>query len=648
MPHVESPQSRVAPLIRKNRLASRALAGVAVLSAALCLATVRRTDAQSPPAAGARPAAFTSEEAKADAIGKVRLLADQIDALRSDTARVRGLGALARASCNFDKDFALQTFHRAHQVVQRASASDAAALRRTLVPDVARCDGDLAYKLNSEAREDAGDTSANSGALADLQASRAMLNENPALAGRFLKRAMQSQMSEPEAQHAVQAMMELRAKDGAAADGIFLAVLARLRAELRPEAKRLLLIGHYLFTSPPFPGVPEELMANAVVRTSVGAGRRGAVATYNLVADRPGMNPALVRPYLETAFDILSRPIQDPSQQAADFVALYQLMEKVPRFAPDLATQFALLRERLSPNVTGLLRDPASYKVLNDMNSGPSIDDRIRAERDPVKRDAMRLRSLEGGATRNSTNETRKRVSEIEDKDLREQALLLLQFFDAAKAVAEGRLPAAEEAARAMPPGVKRALLALSLAAALHGKGERDRAESWWKIAFADAQTSDYAARANLLLAVTAIGMPFDREAALVALDAAVTSFNRSEESEMAHHRTTDDALPRNGVAAKSATSRVPTVVRAFPFGFLQEIYFGENASQFRLRAPGVDTSDFTPALMNGIGREVERAHAIVTQLADESLRASALASLARPYFENATKKPEQAAATRP
>lgn len=631
-------------MIRKSQLTWHAVVGMAALGVAMWPATTQQAIAQAPTAAGAAPVAFTSKEAREEADGKVRLLADQIHAMRSDSARVRGLGAVGLAACTFDKDLARETFHRAHEIVQRASAGDAATVRRLLVPEVARCDGDLAYRFNSAAREDASDLSATGDAFADLGASRATLNENPSLAGQFLSRAMQSRMSEPQLQHALLAMMALRAKDGAAADAIFLAVLARLRAELRPEANRLLLIGNYLFSSPPIPGVPEEYTANGVTMTSVGVGRRGAVSTWNLMADRRGMNPAMVRPYLEAALDILSRPIQDAGQQAADFVALHQLSDKVPRFAPDLATQFALLRERLAPNVSVLLRDPGSYKLLSDMGSGPSTEDLIAAESDPAKRDARRLRALAAAATRNSTSEARKHVSQIEDKELREQALLLLQFFDAGKAVAEGRLSVAEEAARQMPPGVKRALLALSLAAALHGKGERDQAENWWKIAVADAQTSDHSARANLWLAVTAIGMRFDREAALVSLASAVAAFNRSDEPE----RATNEPSLRNRMAAKASASNLAVVVVAYPFGFQQEIYHGDHASQFRLTAPGVNTWDFTPTLVSGVGREVERAHAIVMQLEDESHRANALASLARAYFENATRKAEQATATKP
>jgi len=612
--------------------------------AGLSLAVVQTpAPAKAPTEAASRVSAasptFASEEAKAEALGKVRLLADQIHAMKSDAARVRGLGGVGQAACTFDKEFARETFLRAYAIVQRAEANQRAALRRSLVPDVARCDGDLAYKFNSEAREDASDQSATGDPLADLGAARATMNENPALAGQFLGRAMQSQMSEPQLQGTMGTLMELRARDGAAADAIFLAVLARLRSELRPEANHLLLVGHYLFSSAPIPGVPEERMANAVVFTSVGMGRPGTVSTYNLMADRHGMNPALVRPYLEAALDILSRPIQDARQQAADFVALHQLTDKVPRFAPELAAQFALLRERLAPNVTGLLRDPDSYRVLNGVSFGPSTEELIRAESNPIRRDTRRLLALESAATRSAPGEARKHVSEIEDKELREQALLLLQFYDAGKAVAEGRLQAAEEAARLMPPGVKRALLALSLAAALHGKGERDQAESWWKTAVGDAQISDYATRANLLLAVTAIGMRFDREAALVSLVAAVTAFNRSEEPE----RETNEPSPRNRMAAKASASNLAVVVIAYPFGFQQEIYYGDYPSQFRLRAPGVDTWDFTPMLISGVERDVERAQAIVMQLEDESLRASALASLARAYFENATKKTEPA-----
>lgn len=611
--------------------------------AKICLAQA------APPSATPPVPAFASEKAKAEAIGKVRLLADQIHALKMDAARVQGLAAVGRAACPYDKAAALEIFQRANEIVQRAQSREAASLRRSLLPQVARCDADLAFRWRAaRLEEEAGRTD---DAITDLSTARELLDADPSLAARFLGPALEQLPDTPLQsailQNAMITLMDLRKRNMEASDALFLSLLAALRRELRPEANRLLLIGNYLFTSPPFPGIPEQFRGAGIMFTTVGAGRPGGVSTLNLSEDRPGMNPALVRPYLEAALDILSRPVQDPKLQAEDFVALHQLAGKAPVYAPDLVPQFALLRERLQGNVSETLRQPSSYEILTRLNSGVSTEERLAAEPDPAKRDAMRLNSLAAAWTRNDIGEARKRAEGIEDKDVREFARQMVQFFDAGKAIADGRLQTAEELVRPMPPGAKRILLALGLAVALQEKNERDAAEAWWKLAAIDARAVDYRARASLLLAVASVGMRFDHEVALGVLDESVRAFNsEATESSQVGRPVPEGVSPGSRMASKAGPLQDRTIIRSYGGGFLEEIYLRDYPNQFRLTVRGVDAWDFTPVLMSRVGTDAERAHAIVLKLVDEGKKANALSSLAGVYILNATKKSAPAETT--
>lgn len=577
---------------------------------------------------------------KSKALGRVRLLADLIHSMKDDTARVRGLALVGREVCSFDKELSLETFARALQIVQAAESATRASLRRTLLPQIARCDPETVYKLNAAKAEDENDASNTADSATDLFTAAMLRDEDPANASLFLNRALQSGLTEPQMQNAMVTLMGLRARDMAAADATFLSLLARLRAELRPEANHLLLVGNYLFTPPPMPGVPEQYRVEGIMMTTIGAGRPGWVSTWNLADDRPGMNPALVRPYLEAALDILSRPVQDPRQQAADFVALHQLAAKVPRFAPDLAPQFALLRDRLAANVSEMLRRPTSYNILNDPNTGPSIEDRIAAEPNPTKRDEWRLRLLSSASSRNDLARARKLVAEIEDKDLREALSRVLQFFDAAKAISEGKLREAEEIVAPMLTGAKRALLALGLVSAYLQKGERDPATAWLKIAGTEAGLADNPARAPLLLAVAGAAMRLDREAGLAALDSAVNAFNRENRPPPVPQFVAP--LERRPPTAEKPTDRA--IVQFTTSGFWEEMFHGNYLARFRLAVTGVGTADFTPELLIHTGADAERAQAIVVKLEDESRRATALSSLARAYLESAKMAPQKAA----
>jgi len=628
----------------RSELASR-LTRILVLSAQLWwCASAGSQDIPSAPGKPAGPV-FASEKAKAEALGKVRLLADLIRAMKDDAARVQGLAMVGRAACNFDPDLARETFGRALEIMRAAEPRASASLRWTLLPQIARCDPGMAYSLNAAKLEDENDLSQTADAAADISAASMLREEDPAHAGLFLRRAVRAGLSDGQMQSAMLTLMKLRTQNMAAADATFLFLLARLRAELRPEADRVLLVGNYLFMSPPIPGMPEQARADGIMLTSVGSGRQGRVGTWNLTEDRPGMNPAMVRPYLEAALDIFSRPVQEPSKQASDFVALQQLAGKVPRFAPDLAPQFALLRDRLAPHVAETLRQPASYRSLSDPNSGPSIEDRIAAEPNPIKRDEWRLRRLSSAASRDDMTTTRKHVAEIEDKELREAAIRLLQFFDAAKAISDGKLQDAEGMIRSMLPGAKRALLALDLASAYLEKGEREAAESWWTRAIAGDTRIRAGHGAGLLLAVAGTAMRFDHEAGLAALDSAVQAFNSESRSSATSPRQ-DEGYPWNPLAPKAEKQMDRALIRFTGSGFWEEVYHGNYATQFRLVVKAIGTVDFSAELMIRTGKDAERTQAIVVKLEDESRRATALASLARAYLETATKPVQKAASS--
>jgi len=623
----------------------------AVFGSACCvcllLAAAAAVPAQTPatpppavPAPVATPApapTFASEEAKKEALAQVRLLADQVFELRDAAARVRGLATIGRAACRYDKDFALETFLRAYPIVQRAAEREQFVLRRALIPQIARCDSALAYRLNAPKPEggSADQPATTSDVNSDLDAARVTLDEDPAQAAQFARRVADYALTDQQLQSFIMALMALRQKNAEAADSIFLALLAKVRGELRPEANRVLLLANYLFSGPRFPGTRIEAASVGVMFVSV-----GGLMTYHVGEAREGMNPQLVRPFLEAALDIFSRPVSDPRLQQFDYLALHQLLPHAQRYAPELAPLFTLRQQALNASVPDRFRDPATYRLLSP--GGPtnslSLEQRIAAEATPAGRDRWRVQPLQAAWTRDDIAEARKFIAEIEDVDLRDRLNALIAFFDTRKAIEAGRTEEAAEMIRKMPPGPKRALLALGLSSATR-LSSADEALSWWKMAAKDAEAADPRARASLLLAVTHRGFTLERATAMALLERAVREFNAAYKPADAPAQPRPEQSPWALTGPRTDPAADRSVVYAYPGGWYEEIQAGDFPSQFFLRVKDVTVWDFTPALLGGVGADAPQAQAIVANLDEETRRSAALASLATAYLENAAAK---------
>lgn len=103
---------------------------------------------------------------------------------------------------------------------------------------------------------------------------------------------------------------EFRKKDVKAGDELFLAALTSLRTHQNVEANTLLILGNYLFSGHP---LPSNETINRIMVSPVQVG--GVPLGADVVLNRDNFSPALALPYLTTAAEILSRPVEDVAEQ---------------------------------------------------------------------------------------------------------------------------------------------------------------------------------------------------------------------------------------------------------------------------------------------------------------------------------------------
>lgn len=137
-----------------------------------------------------------------------------------------------------------------------------------------------------------------------------------------------------------------------AGDQLFLTALARLAAQRNVEANSVLILGNYLFSGNPLPSnePPSRIMVSPV---QVGPVPLAA----DVLVNRESFTPRLVSPFLTTAAEILSRPVEAADEQRRYSAAAFLLIPKAKEFAPDTLATFAAVAQRSD---AGLAADAAA------------------------------------------------------------------------------------------------------------------------------------------------------------------------------------------------------------------------------------------------------------------------------------------------
>jgi hypothetical protein len=608
---------------------------------------------QAPPAVKAAPIDSAKKaDPMAQALGHVRLLADRIEELRDATGKIQALVSLGDTSCKHDKGFAELLFTRANEhwkvvareeeeknkaLPERPRFTIAISLRSQLLIAVTRCSPELALRLQQAepGKEFTGRNDSSSG----LNAAFRLLDEKKDEAVQFASRAIEEQPSDQTFQTFSMFLLRLRRQDAPAADQLFLTVLGRLRAQPKPDSYQLMALGNYLFSSMDLTTRPE--MADGIGFVSV-----GGVSAISLQFIRPGVPLPMVRSYLESSLDMLSRPPADLRAQQLDYIAAYQFLRKARDSAPDLAPGFELVMRRLEQTLPDKMKLGSPNSELSRLAqpfypSDEETESELGKTTDPEKRQLLLYRLAVSAWDKSDFARARKYASDLEIKEFRAQFLSAIDYMEAAKAVEEGRFDAALALGKNLPAGVERALLQTVLAAAQIAKGDSKAAFSLLDAAQRDSENVSLSVRPTLLVAITSVLARIDRDAALELLTRVVAAFNARDISEKPGESVqvfTGRTTVRGG--SQSSAPDADAQLGANSSGFFKTLFLGRGVRSLQLKSKGIEAYDLNAKLLRLFSADAERVDAILSQLREEARLGPALAALAAAYLDAAESKP--------
>lgn len=221
-------------------------------------------------------------------------------------------------------------------------------------------------------------------------------------------------------------LCRLREKDQTAADARFRALLARIATDPTASANTVSISSSYLFS--PYTYV-------------VFYGPWPSVNRFDKPRMLPAPSPELIARFMETAAQILLRPLPPPDQDRgrAERAERYMVISRLlPLFEQHAPEQAALLRDQLAallPDVPDRARNTAMERTLKtglvpDEESRPPIEELLdRAEREPAaqKRDSIYVQAANVAASEGDER-ARDIVARIGDDNTRQRARAFIDF----------------------------------------------------------------------------------------------------------------------------------------------------------------------------------------------------------------------------
>ena len=235
------------------------------------------------------------------------------------------------------------------------------AARSSLIARAASCDPAMAKKLNAAANTDSA-----AQPTAAIQSALTALKDDPQAAASLAGDAAVSALTQNDLRTFIRLLFRLRAKGASQqADTLFLSRVAYIASMTTFEPFNFAVLGNYLFGPP---GQATGMQFNFVA----------GVPTISLSGDRPGMNPQVVRTYLETAVALLSRPwldvasdptdepgnIPSPNDSSSRYILAYQLLPKAQEFEAALAPLLQSILDQLASKVPAGVANSESYGKL--------------------------------------------------------------------------------------------------------------------------------------------------------------------------------------------------------------------------------------------------------------------------------------------
>lgn len=543
-------------------------------------------------------------------LSEIQTISSRVLQFKDVEARSIVLSGLAGLLWKEDEPTSRQLFLKAYELLTNASTPDdpypgqrklspkyLAYLRQQVIAEISRRDANWASRLiDQESRFDQEDARVDKSETY-LSAAFNLIEDSPDRALEFAEKSLGSGLSE----RMVDFIQQLRLKNETAANAIFISALNQLAAQPFVNAQDLLLLGNYIFTAP-----LSELPSDAILITSV-----GGVLVQNISADRPGIAPAVLRQYLETAVNILTRQISDPRQKQLYYLAAYQLMPRVKQWLPDRAQLLATSMASLVPSIPPALTNDSTYANLGRTSLVGDTDEELREiEKIPSeqRREGRYLSLTFSLYRRKDFSQARVVAQRIKDLQARGQLDTLIDFGSAAKTLQSGEFTKTAEIANKLPAGIERAILWLGLAHA-YLKAERNTvAAEAIDDALRDTRKVGDARRPFLIFAAATAMTHIDRLRAMEIGVEAVKAFNNESRDSLASIRWT------------------------------QPVTCGSARRDFPLTIEGIQL-DFASAVRDLVDAEPERAAEMTSELKDENLLGQALLAVVRNRLTSLNRK---------
>lgn len=471
------------------------------------------------------------------------------------------------------------------------------SLKSLLVQRVTPHDATLGQRLSRE--YGLGDGSLADIAYQDSFAVSAMITRGQiASATKSLQNRINDDLSGWQALHSfLKLLLQLRAQDAQAADGLFTEATVRMSGQPNVTANDVLIMGNYLFAS--------RFMNATVLRDSRMFGtspiQLGEVLVQADVAQvRPDISTGTARAYLGAATQILERGSYDPEETKRRAAAAYLLLPHAQAFAPEFVPQ--LLAIQRGPGIDFSLRRPNPLPLTeNGKVDLKAVLESVDAIPTSKLRDQYILKTVSKLYLRGDLDAALAVGEKMEDLTGGNQLVSVITFARAVKSLEEGQIEIAQKSLNRVTSSLQRFLLRLGLARVYLKQHDEPAAGALLNEAIKDSRDDgDDLQQPYLILSAVEMLASFDLRAGTDRLRDAIKAFNALE-------------APRRAQAG-------PT--------FLETVRVGDSSAAFLLRSSGVKYGNFA-ATLKSLSSDPQGVRAILFELRDESILSDGMIAFA-------------------
>lgn len=443
-------------------------------------------------------------------------LIDRALRIEDSLTKVRTVIDLADLLWEYDEHAARNLFKRAYDDLASknkgtpAHEANKKRLMASLIAKLVKRDYEKGYEIITGA-EGADPT-------VRLLAARALALTNPGYSAELAVKSL----SESTLRDINSLLFDLRLKDGATSDALYLRVLNFALAQPVLDAEILAKLGTYVFNSPSFP-----LSKNGYEVAPV-----GEQFAINLSADRPDVPSAITLAYLNAAITLLARPVSDPRQQQLYYITAHQLLPRVRRLLPSRQQELVESMRALSGTIPFILTKESTYDSLLEESHRLRVDVSLGAidkTADETARDTMCVGIAHAFSEENKFDEALTIAGRIRSAEVRGELINLISFRRAAHLLSHGEIIKARSEADALNEGLARSVLWLGIASKLAEGNEKGAVVESVNNALYDARRMSDPRSPLVLIAASSILAKVGSLDALQTMFEGVQALNRQD-----------------------------------------------------------------------------------------------------------------------